>query len=155
MLLFWVLTARAESPKNLFFEEKIFPILDSHCIKCHGPEKQKGDLRLDLLSTDFLNDRGAAETWHDASDQIKLGEMPPEDEKALSSEQRKIITEWIDANLKEAIRSMQGEDSEAVIRRLNRNEYQYTMEDLLGVKMDYTLGLSNDPLSSDGYLNNG
>ncbi|HAY74034.1 MAG TPA: hypothetical protein DCY32_00020, partial [Opitutae bacterium] len=78
VLLFWVLTARAESPKNLFFEEKIFPILDSHCIKCHGPEKQKGDLRLDLLSTDFLNDRGAAETWHDASDQIKLGEMPPE-----------------------------------------------------------------------------
>lgn len=155
MLLFWVLTARAESPKNLFFEEKIFPILDSHCIKCHGPEKQKGDLRLDLLSTDFLNDRGAAETWHDASDQIKLGEMPPEDEKALSSEQRKIITEWIDANLKEAIRKMQGEHTEAVIRRLNRNEYQYTMEDLLGLDMDYVLGLSNDPLSPDGFLNNG
>ena len=153
--MFWVLTARAESPKNLFFEEKIFPILESHCIQCHGPEKQKGDLRLDLLSTDFLNDRAAAETWHDASDQIKLGEMPPEDEYPLTSEQRKVITEWIDSNLEEAIRKMLGEASETVIRRLNRNEYQYTMEDLLGVKMDYTLGLSNDPLSSDGFLNNG
>ena len=81
--------------------------------------------------------------------------MPPEDEKALSSEQRKLITEWIDANLKEAIRKMQGEHTEAVIRRLNRNEYQYTMEDLLGLDMDYILGLSNDPLSPDGFLNNG
>ena len=148
-------TVKAVPKENRIFKEKVFPILNNHCIQCHGPEKQKADLRLDLLSTDFLNDRAAAETWHDASDQIKLGEMPPEDEHPLTSEQRKVITEWIDAKLEEAIREMQGEDSEAVIRRLNQNEYQYTMEDLLGVKMDYTLGLSNDPLSSDGFLNNG
>ena len=122
-LLFFAFSfsVKAVPTEDRFFKEKVFPILNNHCIQCHGPEKQKGDLRLDLLSTDFLNDRAAAETWHDASDQIKLGEMPPEDEHPLTSEQRKVITEWIDANLEEAIRSMQGEDSEAVIRRLNRN----------------------------------
>ena len=137
------------------FEKEVRPILQAHCVKCHGPDKQKGNLRFDNLSVDFLNDRSAAETWHDASDQIKLGEMPPEDEEPLTSEQRKVITEWIDTNLKQAIRKMQGEDSEAVIRRLNKNEYQYTMEDLLGLRMNYTLGLSDDPLSQDGFLNNG
>jgi hypothetical protein len=50
---------------------------------------------------------------------------------------------------------MKGEQIEAVIRRLNRTEYQYTMEDLLGLKMDYIKGLARDPLSSDGFLNNG
>lgn len=30
------------------FATQIRPILDQHCIKCHGPEKDKGDLRLDL-----------------------------------------------------------------------------------------------------------
>ena len=47
---------------------------------------------------------------------------------------------------------MRGEENEAVIRRLNRTEYQYTMEDLLGLKMNYINGLASDPLSPDGFL---
>jgi hypothetical protein len=81
--------------------------------------------------------------------------MPPEDEKPLSSTERQLITEWIDSSLKNALQKMKGEQIEAVIRRLNRTEYQYTMEDLLGLKMDYIEGLARDPLSSDGFLNNG
>ena len=137
------------------YQDKILPLLKTNCVKCHGADKQKGDIRLDTLSTDFLNDRRAAEIWHDASDQIKLGEMPPEDEKPLSSTERQLITEWIDSSLKNALQKMKGEQIEAVIRRLNRTEYQYTMEDLLGLKMDYIKGLARDPLSSDGFLNNG
>ena len=30
-----------------FFETKIRPLLVAHCLKCHGPEKQESDLRLD------------------------------------------------------------------------------------------------------------
>jgi hypothetical protein len=137
------------------YQDKILPLLKTNCVKCHGADKQKGDIRLDTLSTDFLNDRRAAEIWHDASDQIKLGEMPPEDGKPLSSTERQLITEWIDSSLKNALQKMKGEQIEAVIRRLNRTEYQYTMEDLLGLKMDYIKGLARDPLSSDGFLNNG
>ena len=29
------------------FERDIRPLLQRHCVECHGPEKQKGDLRLD------------------------------------------------------------------------------------------------------------
>ncbi|MBT3568291.1 MAG: DUF1587 domain-containing protein, partial [Opitutae bacterium] len=129
------------------FEQSVKPILDVHCVKCHGPEKQKGKLRFDTLSTDFLKDRAAAETWHDASDQVKLGEMPPEEEEPLSSEDRKILTEWIDNNLSEAFKKMQGTESSLVMRRLNRAEYQNTMTDLLGFEMDYSDELPNDSLS--------
>ena len=37
---------RAADPTD-HFEAKVRPILVQHCIKCHGPDKQKGGLRLD------------------------------------------------------------------------------------------------------------
>ena len=30
-----------------FFEAKVRPVLATHCVSCHGPEKQKAGLRLD------------------------------------------------------------------------------------------------------------
>src|SRR5947199_160461 len=30
-----------------FFEGKVRPVLEAHCINCHGPSKQKAGLRLD------------------------------------------------------------------------------------------------------------
>ena len=155
LLLLLLIHGARGNIKAVSFEKEILPVLKANCVKCHGADKQKGDVRLDTLSPDFLNDRRAAEIWHDASDQIKLGEMPPEDEKTLSSNERRLLTEWIDSNLENALQKMKGEENEAVIRRLNRTEYQYTMEDLLGLKMNYIEGLASDPLSSDGFLNNG
>ncbi|MCP3691303.1 MAG: hypothetical protein GY917_03830, partial [Planctomycetaceae bacterium] len=38
--------ASAQSETD-FFETKIRPLLVTHCLKCHGPEKQESDLRLD------------------------------------------------------------------------------------------------------------
>ena len=40
---------RAADPSidNEYFEKKVRPILVANCIGCHGPEKQKGELRLD------------------------------------------------------------------------------------------------------------
>ena len=155
LALFFLHSIQGKEISSVSYQAQVLPILEKHCIQCHGPEKQKGDVRFDTLSIDFLKDRTAAETWHDASDQIKLGEMPPEEENPLSEGERKLITEWIDSNLEKALREIKGEQSEAVIRRLNRTEYQYTMEDLLGFKMDYVDGLARDPLSPDGFLNNG
>ena len=42
------------------FEDAIRPVLDTHCIDCHGPDKQKGDVRFDR----FDGDPGAeTELW--------------------------------------------------------------------------------------------
>jgi hypothetical protein len=41
----------ATDPKALeFFENKVRPLLAERCLECHGPEKQKANLRLDSLS---------------------------------------------------------------------------------------------------------
>ena len=36
--------------KEAFFETKVRPLLVKHCVECHGPAEQSGDLRLDMQS---------------------------------------------------------------------------------------------------------
>jgi len=129
--------------------------LKSHCFKCHGPEKQKSDIRLDTLSTDFINHRAVAETWHDAMNVIQLGEMPPDDEPDLTTAQRKVLVDWIRAKLHAAAKSSKADSEGVVMRRLNKVEYRHTLTDLLGLEADYGSELPSDPLSIDGFLNNG
>src|SRR4051812_46707205 len=43
------LPARAAGAPNVDFAKQVQPILAENCYKCHGPEKQKGKLRLDTL----------------------------------------------------------------------------------------------------------
>src|SRR6187551_2521989 len=35
------------SAETEFFEKQVRPVLVQHCYKCHGPDKQKAELRLD------------------------------------------------------------------------------------------------------------
>ncbi|MEM7014349.1 MAG: DUF1587 domain-containing protein, partial [Verrucomicrobiota bacterium] len=124
----------AASPAE--FEREVGAYFQQHCIQCHGAEKQKGDFRIDVLSTDFQS--GAdAELWHEVITRIGAGEMPPEDEPNLpSAAESNRVMEWLAAKIKE------GEAARAAARpnvahyRLSRDEYAHTIYDLLGVKYD-------------------
>jgi hypothetical protein len=137
------------------FPAPVAKVLQEHCFKCHGPKKQKSDLRLDTLSTDFVRQRAAAEIWHDAMNVIQLGEMPPDDEPDLTTAERKVLVDWIRNNLNRAIAAAQDSGAGVVLRRLNKDEYRHTLSDLLGVVGDYGSNLPAEPLSKDGFLNNG
>src|SRR5262245_12052166 len=45
-VLLIVPTLRAQDA-TAFFEKKVRPVLVQHCFSCHGPQKQRGGLRLD------------------------------------------------------------------------------------------------------------
>lgn len=51
LTVFFLLTPVFAADKNTagdkFFEEKVRPLLAEHCFSCHGPDKQKGGLKLD------------------------------------------------------------------------------------------------------------
>lgn len=75
-------------------------LLNTYCIDCHGPDKQKGKLRLDTLANLGGEERvGLLENMHEA---IRFEEMPPEDEKQPSEAERKQLDEWIGLALKSA-----------------------------------------------------
>ncbi len=70
--------------------------LRDHCIRCHGPEKQKGDVRLDGLTGDFEKE---GERWGVVLDQIRDGEMPPKKEKQPDAAQRNAVVTWISSQM--------------------------------------------------------
>src|SRR6478672_5628794 len=37
----------ADAPAKADYERDVRPVLEHHCYKCHGPEKQQGGVRLD------------------------------------------------------------------------------------------------------------
>jgi len=95
-------------PVTLEFVAHVQPILEARCFGCHGPEKQKGRLRLDRPEEIWGDD---AEDWvvvpGDAAasavyeritlppDDIDV--MPPEDEgEPLTAEQIALIGAWIE-----------------------------------------------------------
>ena len=58
------------------FEDAVRPLIENHCITCHGPEVQKAKLRLDNLEPDLQDERIMA-TWANVYDKLVTGEMPP------------------------------------------------------------------------------
>ena len=153
LIAFPLSASESSAPGN--FEKDVRPILEKHCFKCHGPEKQKSDIRLDTLSIDLIKHRPDAETWHDVLNALNLGEMPPEDEPGLSSAERQVLTGWIDHTIELALDTLKSTGGEAILRRLNRIEYRNTMSDLLGIETDYDANLPPDTPSREGFKNNG
>jgi hypothetical protein len=56
------------------------PFFRTYCISCHGPDKAKGDIRLDALRLPIRNDDDA-EMWHRVMEALQFGEMPPDNAK--------------------------------------------------------------------------
>jgi hypothetical protein len=149
------LASRFLSADEIQFERDVLPVLQAHCIRCHGPEVQEAKIRLDNLSTNLSEDRAATETWHEVLHVLQAGEMPPKDEPQLSAQQLTTLTNWVSQSIKVALADRQKTDGRVVLRRLNRVEYQNTMQDLLGLEMDYARDLPPDAMSADGFRNNG
>jgi len=50
------LSALTPAPLDVDFLTEVYPIFEAHCIECHGPQKQKGSLRLDTRAGLFEGD---------------------------------------------------------------------------------------------------
>jgi len=109
--------------------------LEKHCISCHGPEKEKGDLRLDKLSRDFK--LGAdSHHWAEVIENVNSGEMPPKKEKRPTQAEIAAFVTNLDALLKEGRAARMAKRPSVAHYRLSRQEYQNTVHDLLGVRYD-------------------
>jgi hypothetical protein len=111
--------------------------LGKHCLGCHGPEKDKGDLRIDQLSRDFK--LGAdSHHWAEVIEKVNSGEMPPRKEKQPTQEEIATFVTTLDSLLKEGRAARMAARPAVAHYRLSRKEYQNTVYDLLGVRYDPT-----------------
>jgi len=115
--------------------ERFEAFLDKHCVRCHGPQKQEGDIRIDRLSRDF---KAGVDThhWAEALDKINSGEMPPKKEPQPTLDEIATFVVSLDALLKDGRAARMAARPAVSHYRLSRKEYQNTVYDLLGVRYD-------------------
>ncbi|MDX1564321.1 MAG: PSD1 and planctomycete cytochrome C domain-containing protein, partial [Phycisphaeraceae bacterium] len=89
------------------FKKQIEPIFEAHCLKCHGPDKQKGGVRLTgrayaIRDADsghaalVPSDADGSSLYQRIISKNKDERMPPKGER-LNAQQVQLIRQWIDA----------------------------------------------------------
>jgi hypothetical protein len=138
---------------NAAFAASIQPLLKEHCYRCHGTEKQKGDVNLEeYKSAKAIADD--AETWNKVIDVIRGGDMPPSKESKLADDARAKLAGAVEDTLTAALLARGPEPGPPIIRRLTHEEYRRSVRDLLNVDFDVAsaVGMPEDPIGK-GYDN--
>ena len=149
------------------FDTVVRPFTEKHCIKCHGPDKEKGNFRIDkLMNSGLVRSEADAEHWQEALDLINTGEMPPiEEDQPTKDEMTAILGALYQTtgNARDVIASK----NSGFMRRLNSREYINSINDLLGISLPeklipedsrifgfdtFTKDLSTSPAELQGYI---
>src|SRR4051812_44278033 len=68
------------------FADSVQPLLQKYCYECHGPTKQKAQVRYDQLSSYRTEER---HLWAKVHEKLAEGEMPPEDHPQPTDAEKK------------------------------------------------------------------
>ena len=121
------------------FEKALLPFFETHCHECHDDSVTKGGLDLFALESD-LNQEKIFAKWERMYDRVSAGEMPPEKKPRPGKEEISRFKKTLASPLAEAHRARKG----TVLRRLNRREFENTLNDIFGTKVDLVRLLPED-----------
>jgi hypothetical protein len=111
---------------------EIARFLDQHCVECHDSEVKKGGL--DLTSLRFeLEDQSCFDAWVKVHNALAQGDMPPKKKQQPEAQTAKAFIASLDKKLHAVSLAEQEKTGRTQARRLNRNEYENTVRDLLGI----------------------
>ena len=103
-----------------------------YCTSCHNETDRKGRLDLAHLAFDPKDSANLA-VWVKVHDRVKAGEMPPKSRPRPDAARQKAFVEGLAQSIVAAERAALAGEGRAVLRRLNRQEYENALRDLLGV----------------------
>lgn len=125
------------------FQKKIQPLLQDYCYDCHGDGSDKGDFVMDEYAStaELLQDQHA---WLRIWENLRTEMMPPSKEEFQPTiDERKEVIAWIEKQIF-ALDPENPDPGRVTIRRMNREEYQNTIADVVGVNFN-----ANDNFPSD------
>jgi hypothetical protein len=125
------------------------PFLQQHCYDCHDAATKEGGLDVTSLDSDLTGIAVFAK-WERIHDRVRDGEMPPPDVDELPTAAKDGFLQTLAADLTAVHAAKKG----TVLRRLNRYEYERTLNQLLGVRVQVAEMLPEDG-KSHGFDNIG
>ena len=141
------------------FSTRAQPLLKKFCYECHGKKTQEGGIQVTQLKTTqdaFEYHRFLKNIAHE----VETGAMPPkdeipEDELPTAAERAQLIAEIDSVRKKLEKGDFNRNPGRPTIRRLNRNEYNYTVRDLFGVNFYPGQNFPADGAGGEGFDNVG
>lgn len=128
--------------------EDHFQFFNDYCLDCHDAVTEEGGVNLEEIPFD-LDTLESAELWQKVLNVLNSGEMPPEDENQPLAGEKTVFLDDLSHQLVTARKILSDTGGVITMRRLNRREYENTLENLLGAKVE-ALELPDDD-SSGGF----
>ena len=137
------------------WKDLISPWIEHYCLDCHDEANEEGGLELERFTSEKLA-LTEPHIWEKAAQLVRMGDMPPRDRFNLpSSEERAQFVTWVRSVSKRWDAGEFGKDpGRTTIRRMTKNEYNYTMRDLFGLKIRPADNFPEDGGGEDGFDNN-
>ena len=142
---------RGSSAQELFGADDMRQMVNTYCLACHNDALATSGLSLQQV--DFANPGPHAETLEAVVKKLSARMMPPSGMPHPNFETYEIVTEWLENELDKAWAANPDPGRIAPIHRMNRYEYNNTINNLLGLDVNVMDLLPGDP-TADGSFDN-
>ena len=135
LIVLWLCSSSHAATSEVHFPQEHQAFFKKHCLDCHDSATQEGGVDLETLSFTIATIE-QAERWQKVLNVLNSGEMPPEDSEQPDGSEKADFLDELAQTMVSARRSLADSGGRITMRRLNRREYQNTIEQLLGLKVD-------------------
>ena len=113
------------------FKAAVSPLMEASCIDCHDANADT-QLNFEKLGHD-LSDAATFRQWIKIFDRVQKGEMPPKNKPRPEAALQAKALAALEVDLIAANRKQQAAQGRVAARRLTRLEFEYTLQDILGI----------------------
>src|SRR5262245_39866770 len=143
----------AAQPASYSFDQSQ-QFLKQYCGTCHGGNGGAGKFNISQVSAPgSIATEG--ERWNRIALRIRNGEMPPKGLPAPPVDQREQFLQFATASVRAAACTNSSMPGPSPTRRMNREEYASTVQDLLDIQMDLASAFPAEGAGGEGFDNAG
>ena len=142
---------RAQLPDPAFGADQMQQVVNTYCLSCHNDSLATADFSLQGI--DFSNVGDHAESLEKVVKKLRAHMMPPSNMPRPAFETYELMTGWLETELDTAWAADPNPGRVTPLHRMNRYEYNNTINQLLGLDVDVMDLLPGDP-TADGSFDN-
>jgi len=152
LLAFIAIAASALGQAEPYSFSRAQSFLNTYCKACHTGKSAVGGFRVEAVAEEAT--LGAEpRKWTSLLRRVHNSEMPPKNAPAPELDEREAFTNWIESALRAQVCAAGVAPGPSPLRRLNRDEYTATIQDLFDLHVDFSGLLPVEGAGGEGFDN--